>query len=95
MMVIATEKAPPRLRGHLSLWLVEVRAGLYIGTYGRRARERLWSETQQFIGDGNAVMAWSAINESGFEFETIGGNRREAVQMDGMTLARFLKAQGE
>ena len=31
MMVIVVENAPPRLRGRLSLWLAEVRAGVYYG----------------------------------------------------------------
>lgn len=90
MMVIATEKVPPRLRGHLSLWLVEVRAGLYVGAYGRRARERLWLETQTHIGKGSAVVLWSAQNESGFAFDAVGQNQREPVEIDGMNLARFL-----
>jgi hypothetical protein len=31
MLVIVVENAPPRLRGRLGLWLVEVRAGVYVG----------------------------------------------------------------
>lgn len=88
MMVIVTEKAPPRLRGHLSLWLVEVRAGLYVGAYGRRARERLWLETRQAIGNGNAAVAWSAQNECGFAFDVIGQNQRKPIELDGMSLTR-------
>lgn len=37
MMVIVVENAPPRLRGRLSLWLAEVRAGVYVGVFNRRA----------------------------------------------------------
>ena len=89
MMVIVVENAPPRLRGHLSLWLAEVRAGVYIGVYGRRVRERIWQEAKVMIGEGNAVMAWSAPTDSGFEFECIGENRREPADFDGLTLVRF------
>jgi CRISPR-associated protein Cas2 len=88
-MVIVVESAPPRLRGHLSLWLAEVRAGVYVGVYGRRIRERIWQEVKVMIGEGNAVMAWSAPTDSGFEFEGIGVNRREPVDLDGLTLVRF------
>ena len=31
MIVIVVENAPPRLRGRLSLWFAEVRAGVYVG----------------------------------------------------------------
>lgn len=89
MLVIVVENAPPRLRGRLSLWLAEVRAGVYVGVYASRTRERIWAEVKQLIGDGNAVIAWSAATDSGFAFETIGANRREAVDFDGLTLVRF------
>ena len=89
MMVIVTENAPPRLRGRLSLWFAEVRAGVYVGVYDRRTRERIWEEVKIMIGDGNAVIAWAAPNDSGFEFEAIGANRREPVDFDGLTLVRF------
>ena len=39
MLVIVVENAPPRLRGRLAVWLLEVRAGVYVGTYSRRTRE--------------------------------------------------------
>lgn len=92
MMVIVVENAPPRLRGRLSLWLAEVRAGVYVGVYGRRVRERIWEETRIMIGDGNAVIAWAAPTDSGFAFECIGANRREPADFDGLTLVRFKQA---
>lgn len=89
MMVIVVENAPPRLRGRLSLWLAEVRAGVYVGTYSARTRERIWEETLQLLGSGSAVIAWAAPTDSGFAFETAGVNRREAIDFDGLTLVRF------
>ncbi len=89
MMVIVIENAPPRLRGRLSLWFAEVRAGVYIGVYDRRTRERIWEEVKLMIGEGNAVIAWSTLTDSGFEFEAIGENRREPIDFDGLTLVRF------
>ncbi|WP_440271844.1 type I-E CRISPR-associated endoribonuclease Cas2e, partial [Escherichia coli] len=29
MLVVVTENVPPRLRGRLAIWLLEVRAGVY------------------------------------------------------------------
>ena len=89
MMVIVVENAPPRLRGRLSLWLAEVRAGVYVGVYSRRVRERIWDEVKIMIGDGNAVISWAAPTDSGFEFEAIGANRRESIDFDGLTLVKF------
>jgi CRISPR-associated protein Cas2 len=92
MMVIVVENAPPRLRGRLSLWLAEVRAGVYVGVYSVRTRERIWNEVLELLGGGSAVVAWSAPTDSGFMFETAGVNRREAIDFDGLTLVQFKPA---
>ena len=89
MFVIALTNAPPRLRGRLSLWCAEVRAGVYVGVYGRRVRERIWEEVRLMIEDGDAVIVWAAPTDSGFAFDTIGKNRRKPFDLDGMTLVRF------
>ncbi len=89
MMVIVVENAPPRLRGRLSLWLAELRAGVYVGTYSTRARERIWGEVGLLIGEGSAVIAWATPTDSGFAFEAIGPNRRVPADFDGLTLVRF------
>ena len=39
MLVVITEDVPPRLRGRLAVWLLEVRAGVYVGDVSRRVRE--------------------------------------------------------
>ncbi len=90
MLVIVTNNAPPRLRGRLAAWLVEVRAGVYIGDYGKRVREMIWQQLEALIDDGDAVIAWSTNTESGFEFQTLGANRRMPIDYDGLRLVQFL-----
>jgi len=92
MMVIVVENAPPRLRGRLSLWLAEIRAGTYVGVYSARVRERIWKETCAMIGEGSACLVWSAPTDSGFDFLAIGPNRRDPDDFDGLTLVRFKPA---
>lgn len=94
MMVVVLENAPPRLRGRLAVWLLEIRAGVYIGDYGRRVRERIAAEVAAAIGGGNAVVAWTVANDAGFEFETFGSNRRVPVDLDGFRLVSFLPPAG-
>jgi CRISPR-associated protein Cas2 len=89
MMVIVVENAPPRLRGRLALWLAEIRAGVYVGVYSMRTRERIWRETALMIGEGSACIAWTAQTDSGFAFAAVGPNRRESVDFDGLTLVRL------
>lgn len=90
MLVIVVENVPHRLRGRLGLWLVEVRAGVYVGKVSRRVREMIWDNLEKGIENGNAVMAWSSNTESGFDFQTLGANRRIPVEMDGIKLVSFL-----
>ena len=89
MLVIVVENAPPRLRGRLSVWLVEVRAGVYVGRFSRRIRERIWELVCREIEDGNAVMVWTTNTESGFDFTSIGPNRRWPVDLDGIRLVAY------
>lgn len=90
MLVIVLENAPPRLRGRLAVWLLEVRAGVYVGKFSRKVREMIWAQVEAGIEDGNAVMAWSTNTESGFDFMTVGRNRRVPVDWDGLKLVSFL-----
>jgi CRISPR-associated protein Cas2 len=89
MLVIVVENAPDRLRGRLSCWLLQVRAGVYVGDVSKRVREMLWTQVEGGLCGGNAVGAWSANNESGFELATLGPNRRIPVDFDGLTLVSF------
>lgn len=90
MLVIVVENAPPRLRGRLAIWLLEVRAGVYVGDVTRRVREMIWQNLEVGIEGGNAVMVWSTNTESGFDFMTLGQNRRMPVEFDGLKLVSFL-----
>ena len=49
----------------------------------------IWTHVEAGIGDGNAVMAWSDTSESGFDFVTLGPNRRIPIEMDGAKLVSF------
>lgn len=89
MTVVVTEAVPPRLRGRLAVWLLEVRAGVYVGSTSRRIREMIWDQTISLAEDGNVVMAWATNTECKFDFITHGKNCREPVELDGLRLVSF------
>lgn len=95
MLVIVLENAPPRLRGRLAVWLLEVRAGVYVGNYGQRVREYLWDQVIEGVEDGNAVIVWRSTAEAGYEFKTVGTNRRVSVDFDGVQLVSFMPVAGK
>lgn len=90
MLVVVTEAIPPRLRGRLAVWLLEVRAGVYLGNVSKRIREMIWEQCEVGMEDGNIVMAWQTNGEPGFDFQTLGKNRRIPVDYDGLRLVSFL-----
>ena len=94
MMVIVVNNAPPRLRGRLAAWLLEIRAGVFVGDYSARTRTRIWEQVEAYIEGGDAVMIWRAPTEQGFDFRTTGRNRRVPVDFDGLTLVQFRPEKG-
>lgn len=88
-MVVVVSNAPPRLRGRLAAWLVEIRAGVYVGDYSRRTREMIWDQVLGGLGDGDAVLVWEAPTDQGYDFLTAGKNRRMPVDFDGLKLVSF------
>ena len=90
MLVIAVNNAPPRLRGRLAVWLLEIRAGIYVGNYSRRTREMIWNQVKDEIEDGDAIIAWAVPSDAGYDFDTCGVNRRMPTDLDGFKLVQFL-----
>lgn len=91
-MVVVVSNAPPRLRGRLAAWLVEIRAGVYVGDYSRRTREMIWDQVLGGIEEGDAVLVWKAPTDQGYDFLTAGKNRRMPVDFDGLKLVNFKPA---
>ena len=89
MMVVVVVNAPPRLRGRLAAWLVELRAGVYVGDYSARTREMIWDQVLAGLAEGDAVMVWKAPTDQGYDFLTHGRNRRMPVDFDGLKLVNF------
>lgn len=87
MVVIVLTKVPAGLRGHLTKWLMEVSAGVFVGHVSARVREQLWGLVISMVKDGEALMIQSARNEQGM---TLRNHRHgwDPVDFDGVTLMR-------
>jgi CRISPR-associated protein Cas2 len=95
MLVIVVENVPERLRGRLAVWLIEIRAGVYVGNLSVKVREMIWHQIEDGIEEGNAIMTWSTNTESGFDFITLGKNRRLPVEFDGLKLVSFYPVEDQ
>ena len=95
MLVVVTENVPPRLRGRLAVWLLEIRAGVYVGEVSKRIREMIWEQVTILAETGNVAMAWATNTESGFDFQTFGENRRVPIDYDGIRLVSFMPPEAK
>lgn len=85
MTVIVVSACPVGLRGHLTRWLLEISAGVFVGKVTARVRELLWERTVDMVKTGRAIMVYAANDEQGLDFRT---HKHEWVptEIDGLTL---------
>ena len=62
MIVVTVTDCPPRLRGDLSKWLLEINTGVYVGQLNPRVREELWKRICKYLPRGRATMVYSSNN---------------------------------
>jgi CRISPR-associated protein Cas2 len=87
MTVVILVAAPEGLRGHLTRWMVEIHAGVFVGNPSLRVRDRFWVVLAERIRDGQAVMVEPANNEQGWAVRTAGSDRWQPVDYDGLILS--------
>jgi len=88
MVVLIVESAPPGLRGELSKWMLEPKAGVFVGTVSAAVRDLLWEKACQEVGDGGCTMVYKTNNEQGFAIRTWGDTTREVEDWEGLFLIR-------
>lgn len=88
MIVLILERVPPGLRGELTRWLLEPRAGVFVGRVSALVRERLWQKACAQAGDGGCVIIHPSDNEQGFKIRTWGRSARSIEDFEGLFLVR-------
>ncbi|MCI9040992.1 type I-E CRISPR-associated endoribonuclease Cas2e [Dubosiella newyorkensis] len=87
MVVITLTDCPPKVRGDLSQWLLEVSTGVFVGNLNKRVREKLWKRVCENLKTGRACLVYSANNEQRLEFETF-GSTWSPLDFDGIKLIK-------
>ncbi|MFG2064844.1 type I-E CRISPR-associated endoribonuclease Cas2e [Micromonospora sp. NPDC048871] len=87
MTVIILTACPEGLRGHLTQWLLEISAGVYVGHVNTRIRQRLWGKVMEMAGPGRALLVYQQPGEQRLSFE-VHDHHWEPVDFDGITLMR-------
>lgn len=87
MTVVVLTVVPAGLRGHLTKWMLEISAGVYVGFVTKRVRDLLWLRIVEMSGDGRAIMVYAARNEQRLAFK-VHRHHWEPVDFDGVQLMR-------
>lgn len=87
MIVVTVTDCPPRLRGDLSKWLIEISTGVFVGCVSARVREELWKRTKENLSNGRATMVFSTNNEQRLDFH-VHNTSWVPVDYDGLKLIR-------
>ena len=87
MIVITLSDCPPKVRGDLSKWLIEINTGVYVGQVSARVREELWKRICENLHAGRATMVFHAMGEQHMDFR-VHNTTWEPVDFDGLKLMR-------
>ncbi|MEN6519704.1 MAG: type I-E CRISPR-associated endoribonuclease Cas2e [Armatimonadota bacterium] len=89
MMVLILESVPSGLRGEISRWLIEPKAGVFVGKVSAMVRDKLWQKACEHSKGGGVTMIYSTNNEQGYTFRTFGETSRSIVDWEGLMLVRI------
>lgn len=89
MTVLILEKVPVGLRGELSRWMLEAKAGVFVGRLTASVRDLLWEKACGGAKGGGCMMVYRAQNEQGFAIRSWGDTSRVVEDFEGLTLMRI------
>lgn len=86
MLVMVLERVTPGLRGELSRWLIEPRAGVFVGSVSALVRDQLWDICGKRLHGGAMTQIWTTNNEQGFAIRSTGDTSRQLRDCEGLLL---------
>jgi CRISPR-associated protein Cas2 len=89
MTILLLDRVSPGLRGELSRWMLEPKAGVFVGRPTAAVRERLWKRLCREAGeDAGCLMITHATTEQGYHIESYGNPKRVVVDFEGLQLVK-------
>ena len=88
MVVMILERVPPGLRGELTRWYLEPKAGVFVGRVSAMVRDKLWEKACGKAGKGGCLMIYSSNTEQGYRIRSWGETSRSIKDFEGLFLVR-------
>ena len=85
MVVLVLSACPAGLRGHLTRWLLEISAGVFVGHVSTRVRDLLWLNVCEMTSGGRALMVFRVPGEQGMDFR-VHNHHWTPTDFDGLML---------
>jgi CRISPR-associated protein Cas2 len=85
MVVLVLSACPAGLRGHLTRWLLEISAGVFVGHVSARVRDLMWLNVCEMTASGRALMVFSVAGEQRMDFR-VHNHHWTPTDFDGLTL---------
>ncbi len=89
MVVLILERVSPSLRGELTRWFLEPKAGVFVGRVSAMVRDRLWDKACGQAGEGGCLLIHSSAGEQGYRIRSWGRTARTVEDFDGLFLVRM------
>ena len=86
MTVMILERVPVGLRGELTRWLLEAKAGVFVGKVSALVRDKLWERACAHMKDGGGILIYASNTEQGFAIRFQGNTGRAVRDFDGLLL---------
>ena len=69
MVVLVMENMSPGFRGEITQWLLETKAGVFVGNISAAVRQRIWDKVMQNEAQASALLLYAADTDQGFQIE--------------------------
>lgn len=88
MVVMILERVPTGLRGELTRWFLEPKAGVFVGRVSAMVREKLWEKACGQAKGGGCLIIHSSDNDQGYRIRSWGDTTRSIEDFEGLFLVR-------
>src|SRR2546421_13075498 len=96
MTVIFMTNVKPSVRGELTRWMLEPKAGVFVGRVTAMVRDHLWNKVQRSVGhEASAILIYAANTEQGYRVEVCGSGSRRMRDFDGLWLVGRVQERSE
>ncbi len=83
------ERVPTGVRGELTRWMLELQAGVFVGTLSALVRDLLWAYVSGKMDEGAGILVYQTNNEQGFAMQMCGRTSRKLRDFDGLLLIQI------